>query len=292
MALATISRIIGPAPRDTGSQMLFGSNEMAGFFSGGCIESDVALHARCVISDGKPRLLVYGDGSPWIDIRLVCGGRMEIFVERISADDPAVAGLGDALSKRRPVLYRTDGQVRQITACILEEAPPDGMNADGQVSRFYTPPPRLVVFGADPTALAIVRLASTAGMETILVRDDGVTSPSPLSSVHLMRSSADNALAELKPDRWTAIIAATHDSDRDHAVLRAAFSGDAGYVGVLGAASRMPQRTARLKSDGVKAIDIQRLKGPIGHKALGNVPFAIAAGVIAEIFEALGTTSR
>jgi xanthine/CO dehydrogenase XdhC/CoxF family maturation factor len=46
MALATIRTLSGSSPRPAGSQMLFAGEEAAGYFSGGCVESDVAIHAR------------------------------------------------------------------------------------------------------------------------------------------------------------------------------------------------------------------------------------------------------
>ena len=44
---------------------------------------------------------------------------------------------------------------------------------------------------------------------------------------------------------------ATHDLDLDHDALVAALSSQAGYVGVLGAQRRIPERLALLRAAGL-----------------------------------------
>src|SRR5678816_1729029 len=102
----------GGGPRPEGTQMVFAPGVLAGYFSGGCVEGDVAGHAWACLADGRPRTLVYGEGSPWPDIRLLCGARIEIFLERIPAEDGALAALLAAETERRPVTYVSDGTGR------------------------------------------------------------------------------------------------------------------------------------------------------------------------------------
>ena len=83
IALATLTSVEGGGPRPPGTQMVFAHGIVSGYFSGGCVESDVADHAFACLEDGAPRRLVYGAGSPWPDIQLLCGARIEIFVERV-----------------------------------------------------------------------------------------------------------------------------------------------------------------------------------------------------------------
>ena len=84
--LATIVAADG-GPRPAGAQMAVAATQSWGFLSGGCIEDDVALNAREVVATGEPRTLVYGRGSPYLDMRLACGGRLEVLVV------PVIAGL-------------------------------------------------------------------------------------------------------------------------------------------------------------------------------------------------------
>ncbi len=57
---------------------------MVGSVSGGCVEGAVVEEAQGVIRDGKPRLLDFGvsDDRAW-EVGLACGGKIEIFVERV-----------------------------------------------------------------------------------------------------------------------------------------------------------------------------------------------------------------
>ena len=99
--LATLFKVEGSAPRGPGAQMLFDRNAASGYFSGDCIEGDVAAHAAEVLADGQPQVLHYGMGSPWIDIRLRCGGALHVLVERIAADS-AAADLNRSLLPKPP----------------------------------------------------------------------------------------------------------------------------------------------------------------------------------------------
>jgi xanthine dehydrogenase accessory factor len=110
--LATIIALGEGGPRPVGTQMVFGQGVTAGFLSGGCIEADVETHARACLADGVARRLVYGQGSPWPDIQLLCGARIEILVERILPDDVAARALLTLMAARRPALWISDGDRR------------------------------------------------------------------------------------------------------------------------------------------------------------------------------------
>src|SRR5438132_12567524 len=115
-ALATITALDGGGPRPVGTQMVVADGIVSGFLSGGCLEADVAGHAEQVLQSGEPRRLVYGQGSPWPDIRLLCGARIEILLERVTPDDPAARTLLDLDARRIPAAWITDGARRSCAA--------------------------------------------------------------------------------------------------------------------------------------------------------------------------------
>ena len=85
VALATVVRTWGSSPRPAGSHLAV--DETGAFFgsvSGGCIEGAVIGEAKTAIVDGKPRLLEFGvsDEQAW-EVGLACGGRVEVYVERV-----------------------------------------------------------------------------------------------------------------------------------------------------------------------------------------------------------------
>lgn len=86
VALATVVSTWGSSPRPAGSQLVIdGDGRMQGSVSGGCIEGAVVREALEVMQDGKPRLLDFGvtDEQAW-DVGLACGGKVQVFVERLS----------------------------------------------------------------------------------------------------------------------------------------------------------------------------------------------------------------
>jgi xanthine dehydrogenase accessory factor len=284
MALVTLYAVEGSGPRPPGAQMLLTPSAAAGFLSGGCVEGDIAVHAADTIADGEPRHLVYGEGGPWPDIRLLCGARIDILVERVAADDPTLAALLEATDARRPVVWATDGRARRVEPAPNRRPPDCTVRAEPfELRRLYEPVPRLVVIGADPIALATAALGAQAGFETTLVRPKGPETPPPLSDVAYSRAEPDEALAEIGLDPWTAVAVETHDWDTDQEALLAALASSASYVGVLGARRRLPERLARLRAAGLDEDALGRLHAPIGLDLGGKAPWEVAIAVVAQI---------
>ena len=85
VALATVVVTWGSSPRPVGSQLAVDdAGAFVGSVSGGCIEGAVVREALDCIGDGKPRLLDFGitNEQAW-DVGLACGGKVQVFVERV-----------------------------------------------------------------------------------------------------------------------------------------------------------------------------------------------------------------
>lgn len=85
VALATVVDTWGSSPRPVGSQLVIGDDgDFVGSVSGGCIEGAVVMEAAEVIKDGQTKLIDYGisDEMAW-EVGLACGGKCEIFIERV-----------------------------------------------------------------------------------------------------------------------------------------------------------------------------------------------------------------
>lgn len=85
VALATVVRTWGSAPRQAGSHMAVSEHgEFCGSVSGGCVESAVVDAATEVIRSGQGRRLDFGvtDEMAW-EVGLACGGKVAIWVERV-----------------------------------------------------------------------------------------------------------------------------------------------------------------------------------------------------------------
>lgn len=273
VALATIVEADG-GPRPVGSQMVVTPDAAWGFLSGGCIEDDVARHGREVLAEGTPRRLVYGRGSPFIDMPLPCGGRLDVLVERVEPGEPAVVELARRATVRTPALWLSDGVTRR---CVDVDVP-DAASARVR----FDPVQRLAVVGSDAFALAIAGLGAQLGWEVVLIAPFGPAQEPPVP-VRVSRLPVAAALDEIAPDRWTAVALATHDLDADEPALLTALRKETGYVGVLGSRRRLPERLARLRAAGLDEITLARLHAPIGLPIAACTPWEVSVAVIAEI---------
>lgn len=285
VVLATLFKVEGSSPRGPGAQMLFDGNQASGYFSGDCIEGDVAGQAVQVLADGEPRRLHYGTGSPWIDIRLRCGGALHILLERVATDSAAVRALLDMMRDRRQCRWVSDGRGPRA-----EEAEGPLLTFTETplvISRRFDPPRRIVVSGGDPGALALAKLAIEAGFDTWLVRPDGPGSPPPFEGFTYASAEPARAVEEIGIDRWTAYIGATHEDHHDLPACLHALRQGAAWVGMIGAKVRAPARIAALRAAGATDDELAGLHLSPGVPGLGKSPWEVAVGIIAEVMASL-----
>jgi xanthine/CO dehydrogenase XdhC/CoxF family maturation factor len=86
VAVATVVETWGSAPRPVGSHLVIDADgNFQGSVSGGCVEGAVVTEAIDVIGSGAPRMLEFGvaDETAW-QVGLSCGGRIKVYVERVS----------------------------------------------------------------------------------------------------------------------------------------------------------------------------------------------------------------
>ncbi len=84
VAVATVIRTKGSVPREVGAKMIIHSGgQHIGTVGGGCGEANVIKAGLDVIDSGQPKTVTVDlTDDISMDAQAVCGGVMEIFVER------------------------------------------------------------------------------------------------------------------------------------------------------------------------------------------------------------------
>jgi xanthine dehydrogenase accessory factor len=85
VVLATVVRVTGSSYGGVGARMVIRTDgSTVGLVSGGCLESDLAEHARRVHANGRPEVVTYDtrddDDAPW-GLGLGCNGLIEVLLE-------------------------------------------------------------------------------------------------------------------------------------------------------------------------------------------------------------------
>lgn len=313
MALATVTRTWGSAPRQVGSHMAVAEDgEFAGSVSGGCIEAAVIQAAMAVIESGAPQTLEFGvtNEMAW-EVGLACGGTVHVFVERVEAEEGnnVLRDVAAALREGRDVIAAvrlSDGRRAIAGAGFAGE---DLLDAGGNIVRSaflsaesriaatrqgpvflrpYVQPPCLVIVGAVHIAQTLAPMAVRAGFRTTVVDPrEGFATEDRFPGITLVREWPDHAFPGLNLGRRSAVAVLAHDPKLDDPALRAALAGPSFYVGALGSRNTQIVRRERLAASGCTVAELDRIRGPIGVPIGAKTPEEIAVAVLAEVIQAL-----
>ncbi|MVA80440.1 XdhC family protein [Agrobacterium vitis] len=262
VALATLIEIRGGSARALGAHMAIRDDgRYCGFVSGGCIEAAVASEAVDAIGEGADRHVLFGEGSPFFDIVLPCGGGITIAIHVLRHSAPIRTVL-DKLQGRIPAGLRYEPSTRALTAI---ETPKRAGWESGSFVTVYRPKPRIFLSGRSIEVDTTVRIAEAAGYE--VYRHDSVNLEPNASLI-----DADTAVALLH-----------HDIDLEIPVLQAALGAEPFYLGALGSARTHLRRMDRLRDLGYSETDLARIKSPIGIFNRARDSQSLALSVLADL---------
>jgi len=278
--LAVIIGVEGPSYRPLGATMaILASGARVGTLSSGCIESDIALHAQEALARGETRRLRYGQGSPFVDIRLPCGGGLEILLVP-HPDQRVLADLSARQAERRPVTLVI---TPQSGALLLRE---DGETAmtGGAFSLRFLPEIKFFIFGKGPEASTFAGLVQSSGYPNILLSPDEETLDfgrgAGCRTHHLTRADWPS---DVRPDAWSAVVLFFHDHEWEPPILQGALDTPAFYIGAQGSKRARDLRFHELELRGVRAEGLARLIGPIGLVPSARDARTLAVSVLAEV---------
>lgn len=261
VALATLTEVRGGGARSLGSQMAISSDgRYCGYVSGGCVEAAVAAEALAALDEGRDRVVRYGDGSPFFDIVLPCGGGISIAIH-ILRDANAVKAALATLQQRRPMLLSYSPQLELLK--VAEGKPRSGWCGD-EFHIAYRPRPRLLISGGSIECEALANLAQAADYDVEVVGpgfDAGIEMTDPMTAVAVLH----------------------HDLDGEELILDLALRSPAFYIGALGSTRTHKRREDRLKASGWARADIARIKAPIGFFGPTRDAHSLAISILADI---------
>jgi len=274
-AIAVISAVEGPAYRAPGAAMaFFVDGRQVGALTAGCIEEDVALHARAAMQDGALRRLRYGEGSPFFDLKLPCGGALEITILP-NPDRNTLQELDARRARREPVSLFIGAEGQMAFSALADR---EALQID------FAAPVRFVILGAGPEAIFFADLARVTGASHILYTPEKSTLSHALASGCSARLLETPALpVEAEVDARTAVVLFFHDHDWEPPILKAALNTPAFYIGAQGSRRTHGTRIASLAGQGIAPDALARLRGPIGLIPSVRDPKLLAISVLAEV---------
>ncbi len=151
------------------------------------------------------------------------------------------------------------------------------------------PPVRMVVLGAVHISQALAPLARLSGFDmTVVDPRTAFATPARFPDVEVLAHWPDVALLQIGGlDRYTAMIAVTHDPKIDDPGLIAALKADCFYIGALGSRKTHAKRVERLQAAGFGEAEIGRIHAPIGLDIGAVSPEEIAVSILAELILSL-----
>jgi xanthine dehydrogenase accessory factor len=328
--LATVTATAGSTPRPVGTVMVVTEDgEVIGSLSGGCVEAAVYDVAQDVLATRHPMQASYGiaDDDAFA-IGLTCGGTLDVLVaepdravlaellHRLETDEPCalatvVAGPGAVGAQLLVAELDTVGSLgnegldvaavadgRGVLAAGRDEVRHYGPRGERRIDdvtvllQTFTPPPRMLVFGATDFAGALCRIGAFLGYRVVLCDARPVFATSrrfPAASEVVCEWPDRYLAAEVaagRVDVRTVIAVVTHDPKFDVPLLKVALASPAAYVGAMGSRRTHDKRLAELRASGVTELALARLRSPIGLDIGGRTAEETAVSIAAELVQA------
>ncbi|MFT6557541.1 XdhC family protein [Sneathiella sp.] len=173
----------------------------------------------------------------------------------------------------------------EARTALRNDKPREVETEDGPVFlNIFNPPLRLFIVGAVHIAQKLAPMAAAAAYDvTVIDPRRSFGSDFRFPEIKLDDRWPDEALAELRPDRRSAIVTLTHDAKLDDPALESALSSDVFYIGALGSTRTNAKRQERLTKKGFTDDHLARIHGPVGLDIGAQSPAEIAISIMAEM---------
>ena len=292
----TVVALRGSAPRDAGASMLVDAEHTIGTIGGGHLEWHAIALARAALEDATLPTVRCVELLLGPDLRQCCGGRVELWLERLTRDD--LGWLSEAAARVRAgrafslVTELKHGTVSHGLFAALPGARLQFRRASDLHLRLLEPlhgeRPALFIFGAGHVGQALVRLLADLALFDITWVDPraDVLPEHPPADVRALVCEAPARLARTAPS-GARFIVMTHDHALDFELCRVILQReDANWLGLIGSASKSARFRSRLKREGLPLQALSRLHCPIGVPRISSkLPAALAIGIAAQLLQ-------
>jgi len=276
IARVVIADVKGSSPREVGAAMIVWDGGQSGTIGGGALE----LHATTHALDGE-KLETHALGPA---LGQCCGGAVSLLTEIY--DTKRLEGIEAAVWARGPGDMPLP--VRRLLAKTRNEGiMPEPALIDGWMVEAVAKPTRdLWIWGAGHVGRALVNVLAPLPDVAITWIDTGPerfpeTMPENVTAV----PAADPAILVPHAPNHAEHLVLTYSHALDLELCHALLSHDFGFAGVIGSKTKWARFRSRLAALGHTDAQIARITCPIGQKALGKHPQAIAVGVATALLE-------
>jgi xanthine dehydrogenase accessory factor len=235
------------------------------------------------MAQGKNRLVRYGSGSPYFDIRLPCGSGLELYVDQ-AVPRSLVRQMTGLAQRRQPFALQLDmrrGESALLPFAANGKAPATARSGD-LFTRLYQPPVRCVVIGAGPIAMSTALMAQNAGLALRFYTPEAEFAKSVFhgaAEVHAM----DGGPLTVETDQRTAVLLSFHDHDLEIPLLTDLLRAPSFFIAAIGSRRAHEQRKTALRALGLAEEAIARIRGPAGLiKGVKSAP-VLAVSMLAEM---------
>lgn len=294
--LATIIHIEGSAYLKEGTSMLMMENgDRVGMVSPGCLEEDLFLRCKALIQSTYPQIVTYDlssvDDYGWgqgMGCNAVIKILLEPITEKLMTDLLFLKNsLENGLSVLHEKVFSDDFTLKKSTFQVYPNKDIKNNNyefhpiKDGyKYTYLFTPPPRLLIFGAGEDAKPLVTLASKIGFNVTLGDwRPGLCNDSHFPSAYqFITGTPLHIINSFHLSKDDFIVIMSHNFLKDQEFLAGLKNSKVNYVGILGS----KERTTRLLG-GVKYQ--KSLYSPVGLPIGAQGSEEIAVSIIAQIIQ-------
>lgn len=319
LVLVTISSQSGSTPRLAGAKMIIlRDGRIGGTIGGGQVEA-LAIAAAAPCFAGKQSLRKGFDltNSMAANTDMICGGRMEVFLEyiaptaanrevfrrllasmqsgrRITLVCPLVNGIGEEarfVIDHRGAPSRSDvaedllAAIKQVRSSTSAATLIEHQGREYLLS-YFAVAGTVYLLGAGHVSACTAEAATRVGFRVVVLDDRADfanTARFPLADEVRVLPSFNHCFQDVDIDDDAYLIIVTRGHMHDMEVLEQALRTRAGYIGMIGSRKKRNAIYKKLLDKGFKEAHLEAVHCPIGLGIEADTPEEIAVSIVGEL---------